>query len=137
MSRRTRRGSRRRRPRFAKTQAATRAARAPCSLPPRPTPGAPRGGMTGSELRLACAQPGDQIAIFREALEELSRRSAHLYRDGDSYWYSPQPTLNKLAADRARGCKREGTPTPGSSRSFVTSSAAALDSRVSTRHRTI
>lgn len=90
-----------RRPRFLKTLAATRAARA-VFFATAPHAGARRGGMTGSELRLACAQPGDQIAIFGEALQELARRSAHLYRDGDSYWYSPQPTLNKLAADRAR-----------------------------------
>ena len=90
-----------RRPRFMRTRAATRAARS-VFFATAPHAGARRGGMTGGELRLACAQPGDQIAIFGEALEELARRSAHLYRDGDSYWYSPQPTLNKLAADRAR-----------------------------------
>ena len=45
------------------------------------------------ELRLACAQPGDQIAVFGEALQEIAAGSAHLYRDGDSYWFSPQPTL--------------------------------------------
>ncbi len=90
-----------RRPRFMRTRAATRAARS-VFFATAPHAGARRGGMTGGELRLACAQPGDQIAVFGEALEELARRSAHLYRDGDSYWYSPQPTLNKLAADRAR-----------------------------------
>ena len=58
--------------------------------------------MSGTEIRLSCAQPGDQIAIFGEALQEIAARSAHLYRDGDSYWFSPQPTLNKLADDRAR-----------------------------------
>ena len=63
--------------------------------------------MTGTELRLSCAQPGDQIAIFGEALQEIAARSAHLYRDGDNYWYSPQPTLNKLAADRSRDVSEE------------------------------
>ncbi|MCY4220794.1 MAG: hypothetical protein OXD35_03950 [Thiotrichales bacterium] len=63
--------------------------------------------MAGTDLRLACAQPGDQIAIFGEALQELASRSAHLYRDGDRYWLSPQPTLNKLAADRARDVSNE------------------------------
>ena len=95
-----------RRPRFLKTRAATRAARA-VFFATAPHAGAPRGGVTGSELRLSCAQPGDQIAIFKEALEELASRSAHLYRDGDSYWFSPQPTLNKLAADRARDVSDE------------------------------
>ena len=90
-----------RRPRFLRTRAATRAARA-VFFATAPHAGARRGGVSGSDLRLSCAQPGDQIAIFKEALEELAVRSAHLYRDGDSYWFSPQPTLNKLAADRAR-----------------------------------
>ena len=94
-----------RRPRFFKTRAATRAARA-VFFTTAPHAGVRRGGLTGSELRLACAQPGDQIAVFGEALEALARRSAHLYRDGDSYWYSPQPTLNKLAADRARDVRK-------------------------------
>ena len=94
------------RPRFLKARAATLAARA-VFFATAPHAGARRGGMTGSELRLSCAQPGDQIAIFKEALEELASRSAHLYRDGDSYWFSPQPTLNKLAADRAQDVSDE------------------------------
>ena len=56
---------------------------------------------------MSCAQPGDQIAIFGEALQEIASRSAHLYRDGDRYWFSPQPTLNKLAADRVRDVSDE------------------------------
>ncbi len=96
-----------RRPRFSETRAATRSARS-VFFATAPHAGVQRGGLTGSELRLACAQPGDQIAIFGEALEELARRSAHLYRDGDSYWYSPQPTLNKFAADRARDVSERG-----------------------------
>ncbi len=95
-----------RRPRFAKARAATRAARA-VFFATAPHAGAKRGGITGSELRLSCAQPGEQIALFGEALEELARYSAHLYRNGDSYWYSPNPTLNKLAADRGEDVTRE------------------------------
>ena len=89
------------RTRFSKAQAATLAARA-VFFATAPHGGAARGGMSGTELRLSCAQPGDQIAIFGEALQEIASRSAHLYRDGDSYWYSPHPTLNKLASDRAQ-----------------------------------
>ena len=89
------------RPRLSKSRAATLAARA-VFFATAPHGGTSRRGMTGTEVRLACAQPDDQIAIFGEALQEIAARSAHLYRDGDSYWYSPQPTLNKLAEDRAR-----------------------------------
>ena len=96
-----------RRPRFLKAKAATLAARA-VFFATAPHAGTARGGLTGTELRLACAQPGDQIAIFSEALQEISTHSAHLYRDGDSYWFSPKPTLNKLAADRAQDLSLEG-----------------------------
>ena len=89
------------RPRLLKARAATLAARA-VFFATAPHAGAARGAMGGDDLRLSCAQPGDQIAIFGEALQEIASRSAHLYRDGDRYWFSPQPTLNKLAADRAR-----------------------------------
>ena len=89
------------RPRLLRARAATLAARA-VFFATAPHAGAARGAMAGTDLRLACAQPGDQIAIFGEALQEIASRSAHLYRDGDRYWFSPQPTLNKLAADRAR-----------------------------------
>lgn len=91
------------RKRFQDVHAATRAARAvffaTAPLAHATTPLAPTsyGGMTGSALRLACTQPGDQISIFSEALQEMAKQAAHLFRDGESYWYSPTPTLNKLA----------------------------------------
>ncbi len=94
------------RPRLLKARAATLAARA-VFFATAPHGGAARGGMAGADLRLACAQPGDQLAIFGEALQEIASRSAHLYRDGDSYWFSPQPTLNKLATDRAQDVSDE------------------------------
>ena len=94
------------RPRLLRARAATLAARA-VFFATAPHAGAARGGMTGTELRLACAQPGDQIAIFHEALQELASRSAHLYRDEDRFWFSPQPTLRKLAADRAQDVNEE------------------------------
>ena len=89
------------RPRFSRSKAARSAARA-VFFATAPHAGAARGGLSGAAIRLSCAQPGDQIAIFGEALQEIAACSAHLYRDGDSYWFSPRPTLNKLAADRAR-----------------------------------
>lgn len=94
------------RPRLLKIHAATLAARA-VFFSTAPYGGATRVGMTGTEIRLACAQPGDQIAIFSEALQAIASRSAHLYHHGDSYWYSPRPTLNKLADDRARDISDE------------------------------
>ncbi|MBP2238677.1 hypothetical protein J2Z31_005218 [Sinorhizobium kostiense] len=87
--------------RISQARAATRAARAVfiCSAP---LVGQPNAGVTGQGLRLACAEPGDQLAIFGEALRELGERATYLYEEAGHYWFSTQPTLNRLADDRAR-----------------------------------
>lgn len=87
--------------RLSQVRAATRAARAVflCSAP---LVGQPNAGLTGQGLRLACAEPGDQLAIFGEALRELTERATYLYEEGGRYWFSTQPTLNRLADDRAK-----------------------------------
>jgi len=87
--------------RISQARAATRAARAVflCSAP---LVGQPNAGLTGQGLRLACAEPGDQLAIFGEALRELSERATYLYEEAGRYWFSTQPTLNRLADDRAK-----------------------------------
>ncbi len=87
--------------RITQARAATRAARAVfiCSAP---LAGQPNAGLTGQGLRLACAEPGDQLAIFGEALRELSERATYLYEEAGRYWFSTQPTLNRLADDRAK-----------------------------------
>lgn len=87
--------------RMSQLRAATRAARAVflCSAP---LVGQPNAGLTGQGLRLACAEPGDQIAIFGEALRELTDRATYLYEEAGRYWFSTQPTLNRLAEDRAK-----------------------------------
>ncbi|APO56896.1 DUF499 domain-containing protein [Bradyrhizobium diazoefficiens] len=87
--------------RISQLRAATRSARAVflCSAP---LVGQPNAGLTGQGLRLACAEPGDQLAIFGEALRELTERATYLYEEAGRYWFSTQPTLNRLADDRAK-----------------------------------
>jgi hypothetical protein len=87
--------------RISQARAATRAARSVflCSAP---LVGRPNAGLTGQGLRLACAEPGDQLAIFGEALRELTERATYLYEEAGRYWFSTQPTLNRLAEDRAK-----------------------------------
>jgi len=67
-----------------------------------PLVGQPNAGLTGQGLRLACAEPGDQLAIFGEALRELSERATFLYEEAGRYWFSTQQTLNRLAEDLAK-----------------------------------
>ncbi|TIX43843.1 MAG: ATP-binding protein [Mesorhizobium sp.] len=87
--------------RISQARAATRAARAVflCSAP---TVGQPHHGVTGQAIRLASAEPGDQLAIFGEALRELHEKATYLYEDAGRYWFSTQPTLNRLADERAK-----------------------------------
>lgn len=87
--------------RMSQMRAATRAARAVflCSAP---LVGNPNAGLNSQGLRLACAEPGDQLSAFGEALRELKERATYLYEEGGRYWFSTQPTLNRLADDRAK-----------------------------------
>ena len=87
--------------RISQLRAATRSARA-VFLCTAPLVGQSNHGVTGQGLRLACAEPGDQLAIFGEALRELTERAAFLYEEAGRYWFSTQPTLNRLADERAR-----------------------------------
>lgn len=87
--------------RISKVQAATRAARA-VFLCTAPLVGQPNAGLTGQGLRLACAEPNDQLAIFGDALREMSEQATYLYDEGGRYWFSTQPTLNRLADERAK-----------------------------------
>ncbi len=87
--------------RISQARAATRAARS-VFMCTAPLVGQPNCGLTGQGLRLACAEPGDQLAIFGEALRELTERATYLYEEAGRYWFSTQPTLNRLADDRAK-----------------------------------
>ncbi len=86
--------------RFGERRAATRAARA-VFLGTAPS-GDARGGMTGADVRLACAVPDENVSVFGDALAELASRSSHLYTNGTAYWFGSQPTLRKLAETRAQ-----------------------------------
>lgn len=89
--------------RISQARAATRAARAVflCSAPLVDL-GQPHAGITIAGVRLACAEPGDQLAIFSEALHELASKSAFLYEEAGRFWFSTHPTLNREAENRAK-----------------------------------
>jgi len=52
-------------------------------------------------------QPGESPAIFGDALRHLAQSATYLYQDNARYWYSTQPTVAKLAEDRAEQMKRD------------------------------
>src|SRR6266699_1805005 len=61
----------------------------------------PNRGLAESQVKLGCVQPGETVAIFGDALRRLSDQSTHLSLDGQRYWYTTQPTVTRLAQDRA------------------------------------
>jgi len=66
-----------------------------------PTLGRPNKGLEDKQIKLGCVQPGESVATFGDALRRLSDRANYLYVDGRRYWFAPQPTVTRLALDRA------------------------------------
>src|SRR5262249_30990152 len=58
-------------------------------------------GLEDRQIELGCAQPGEAVATFGDALRRLTDQATHLYVDGRRYWYSTQPSVIRLAQDRA------------------------------------
>lgn len=86
--------------RYGDHRVATRAARA-VFLGTAPS-GDARGGMSGADIRLACAMPEENVSVFGDALSELVNRSGHLRSDANGYWFGSEPTLRKIAEARSR-----------------------------------
>jgi hypothetical protein len=66
-----------------------------------PTQRAANRGIDDRQVKLGCVQPGEAVATFGDALRRLTDRATYLYVDGNRYWYSTQPTVARLAEDRA------------------------------------
>jgi hypothetical protein len=66
-----------------------------------PTSG-PNRGVDDQHLLLACTQPGENPEKFGDALRRLSDRATYLYRDASRSWFALQPSVTRLAKDRAK-----------------------------------
>jgi predicted AAA+ superfamily ATPase len=64
-------------------------------------------GIEDRRIRLGCVMPGESTALFGDALRRLASSATYLYQDGPRAWYSTQPTVTKLADDRAEQLKRD------------------------------
>ncbi|NJL27872.1 MAG: ATP-binding protein [Thermoanaerobaculia bacterium] len=64
-------------------------------------------GLEDRRVHLGCVMPGESPGIFGDALRRLAAVATYLYQDGVRYWYSTQPTVTKLAEDRAEQLKRD------------------------------
>ena len=72
-----------------------------------PTATAAHRGIEDRRVKLGCVMPGESPAVFGDALRRLAGAATYLYQDGPRYWYSTQPTVTKLAEDRAEQLKRD------------------------------
>ena len=64
-------------------------------------------GLEDRRVKLGCVMPGESPQVFGDALRRLAGAATYLYADGPRYWYSTQPTVTKLAEDRAEQLKRD------------------------------
>lgn len=72
-----------------------------------PTAGAAQRGIEDRRIKLGCLLPGESPAIFGDALRRLAAAATYLYQDGARYWYATQPTVTKVAEDRAEQLRRD------------------------------
>ncbi len=66
-----------------------------------PTQDATKKGLEDRQIKLGCVQPGETSGTFGDALRKLADQATYLYVDGSRYWYSTQPSVNRLAEERA------------------------------------
>ncbi len=93
-------------PNLGKLHATRRVART-IYLGSAPTTGDAHRGIEDSRVKLGCVMPGESAAIFGDALRRLAAAATYLYQDGPRAWYDTQPTVTKLADDRAEQLKRD------------------------------
>ena len=93
-------------PNLGKLSATRRVART-IYLGSAPLAAAANMGLDDRRVKLGSAMPGEAVPIFGDAMRRLAAAATYLYQDGTRYWYSLQPTVAKLARDRANQLARE------------------------------
>jgi predicted AAA+ superfamily ATPase len=93
-------------PNLGKVHATRRVARS-IYLGSAPTAAAAHRGIEDRRVKLGCVMPGESAAVFGDALRRLAASATYLYQDGPRFWYATQPTVTKLAEDRAEQFKRD------------------------------
>jgi predicted AAA+ superfamily ATPase len=91
-------------PNLGKLHATRRVART-IYLGSAPTAKAAHRGLEDRRVKLGCVMPGEPPAVFGDALRRLAAAATYLYQDGSRAWYATQPTVTKLAEDRAEQYK--------------------------------
>ena len=71
-----------------------------------PTASAPHRGIEDQRVKLGCVMPGESPQVFGDSIRRLAASATFLYQDGQRYWYATQPTVTRLAEDRALQLER-------------------------------
>lgn len=87
--------------------AATRRVARTIYLGSAPTSSAAHRGIEDRRVKLGCVAPGETPQVFGDALRRLAAAATYLYQDGPRFWYATQPTVTKLAEDRAEQLRRD------------------------------
>jgi hypothetical protein len=89
------------------TASATRRVARTIYLGSAPTAAAAHRGLEDRRVKLGCVMPGEAPAVFGDALRRLAAAATYLYQDGPRAWYATQPTVTKLAEDRAEQLRHD------------------------------
>jgi len=87
-------------PAFGRVSAARRVART-LFMGTAPHSGTQNRGIDDRRIKLGCVQPGETAATFGDALRRLSDQATHLYVDQSRYWLATNPSVTRIANDRA------------------------------------
>jgi hypothetical protein len=66
-----------------------------------PTQEAANKGLDDRQVKFGCVQPGETSGTFGDALRKLADQATYLYVNDGRYWYSTQPSVNRMAEERA------------------------------------
>jgi predicted AAA+ superfamily ATPase len=86
--------------------AATRRVARTIYLGSAPIADAAHHGIEDRRIKLGSVMPGESPTVFGDALRRLASSATYLFQDGSHFWYSTQPTVTKLAEDRAEQLNR-------------------------------
>ena len=86
---------------------ATRRAARTIYLGSAPTSNTSQRGIEDRRVKLGCVMPGESPQVFGDAIRRLAASATYLYQNGARYWYATQPTVTKLADDRAQQLERD------------------------------
>ncbi len=75
-----------------------------------PTLRASTKGLEERRIKLGCVQPGENVAIFSDALRRLKDQGTFIYFEGNRYWIATQPNVNRIAQERAEQLLNDRDP---------------------------